>query len=239
MKIIHAVSDENERARGGIAGDQTGKEIREAKWYDRPWAQYIECKDTDLAAHAVTIIKAICAGNYGYNQDARWTGYDAICKYGIESGCGDFDCSSLVLSCYRLAGLSIKEKTGSTRDVAKILTATGKFKLSTDRADLSTADHARKGALFCTPGKHVCMCIEDGPNVEIPAPAGQQTVDRQLVRALGSVRIRETPKDGKTISIAHEGDVIEVYGTDEATGWYKTGTGFITKNERYVEVIKC
>lgn len=250
MRIIHAVCDENGKARGGIAGDQTGKEIREAKWYVREggWAQYIECTDEAIAGRAVIIAEAIEKGNYGYSQDNRWSGYESICSSTIEGGRGDFDCSSLVLSCYILAGLNIRP-SGSTHDLAKRLCDTGKFVCYTGAGHTENCDKARKGSLYCTPGKHVIMCIEDGSQVpvneissndqgvsevEVPvyAPANQ-------VKALGSVRIRDVPKTGKTIAIAHKGDLLEVFDTDPETGWYKTASGFITNNEKYVEVIKC
>lgn len=232
MKIIHAVCDENGKARGGQLGDQTGKEIREQNWYDRPWSQYIECTDRALAEHAVTIAKAICKGDYGYSQDARWTGYDAICKHGIENGRGDFDCSSLVLSCYVLTGLNIREKKGSTHDLAEILSATGKFKVYCDSEHLKNPNLAKIGSMFCTPGAHVCICIEDGK-----ACMSDEEPSRELIRAKGSIRVRETPQTGKTLAIAHKGDVIEVYGSDPETGWYMTSTGYVTNNSRYVE--KC
>lgn len=240
MKIIHAVCDENGKAKGGRLGDQTGKEIREAKWYDKPFTQYIECLDSALADRAVTIIKAICTGNYGYSQDNRWTGYDSICLNGIENGKGDFDCSSLVLSVFRLAGLNIKEKSGSTRDAAKILTATGKFRLITEGEVLKNPELATKGSCYCTPAQHIVMCIENGSNsvhedeseaVEVEIPLISHA---EMVMAKGSVRIREKPKTGKTIAIAHKNDFLEIFGQDEETGWYKTATGYITNNERYV-----
>lgn len=240
MKIIHAVTDENGNAKGGRIGDQTGKEIRQADWYKRSggWSQYIEPLDANLANRAVIIAKAICNGNYGYSQSNRWTGYDSICRNGIENGCGDFDCSSLVLSCYRLAGLQIKEKSGSTRDAAKILTATGKFRLYTDEEHLTNPDRACKGSMFCTPAKHICICIEDGNGYKERADSAVENVTdepKNWVIAKGSVRIRESPKTGKTIAIAHKGAKVEVFGQDEESGWYKTACGFITNNERYIE----
>lgn len=238
MRIIHAVCDENGRANGGAPGDQTGKEILEAAWYVRKggWTQYLECVDRALAEHAVTIARAIAKGNYGYSQDAgkngRWSGYDAILEHGIENGVGNFDCSSLVLSCYRLAGLKIKEKAGSTHDLADRLLETGKFALVTSEPFLSEPEYAAIGGIYCTPGAHTCICIEDGAKYQ-----GEEVPERELIRAKGSIRIRETPKTGKTLAIAHKGDVIEVYGTDEESGWYKTATGYITNNTRYVESV--
>lgn len=247
MKIVHAVCDENGEAHGGIPGDQTGKEIREQNWYNRSgggWEQYIECTDQSIADKAVAFAKAICAGNYGYNQDKRWSGYDSILADGIENGCGDFDCSSLVLGVYRLAGLNIKEKSGSTRDAAKILTATGKFRLVTEGDVLTNPELAKKGSCYCTPGQHIVVCIEDGKKVEITQDSSddpiQSVTARQIIRIRknkDNVRIRETPKTGKTVVIAHAGDIIEVYGTDVETGWYKTASGYITNNERYIEKI--
>ena len=51
VKIAHAIGDENGKARGGKAGDQTGKEILVTNWYKRTggWEVYLECTDKALA----------------------------------------------------------------------------------------------------------------------------------------------------------------------------------------------
>ena len=67
----------------------------------------------------------------GYSQPNRWTGYNAIINNGrkVAGAKGDFDCSSLIIACYILAGLSIAA-SGYNGNLKSILVGTGKFKAS-------------------------------------------------------------------------------------------------------------
>lgn len=55
--------------------------------------------------------------NFGYSQNNRWAGYNSIKSNGgqVSGARGDFDCSSLVISCYVLAGIpGLKAGSGYT-----------------------------------------------------------------------------------------------------------------------------
>ena len=45
VQIGHASMDENKRATGGMAGDQTGKEICIRSWYRGGWTVLLRAKD--------------------------------------------------------------------------------------------------------------------------------------------------------------------------------------------------
>ena len=134
--IAHAVMSEN-KDRYGEVGDQlqTGAtddrkgEIRLADWYDRSggWDEYLECTDGELAANAAAwAVKIANSKNYGYSRgggvkDGRWSGYKSIKSVGFDQGKGNFDCSSLVISCYVFAGCPNLKPTGYTGNISSLL----------------------------------------------------------------------------------------------------------------------
>ncbi|MBO7422986.1 MAG: SH3 domain-containing protein [Oscillospiraceae bacterium] len=239
MKIIHAVSNELGRSTGGALGDQTGEEIRKADWYNRPWEVYIECTDPYLADKAATIAEKIAKGNFGYSQSARWSGYKAIQKVGgadhiSEAASGDFDCSSLVLSCYILAGLDIKA-TGYTGSMEKILLKTGKFVAYRDAEHVSTCKKAIRGGIYLMPNKHVIICIPAAKKDAEPSDLPEEYIEINY----GTVYLRDEPsKDGKKLGVARKGDKFPYIGTEN--GWFETAykgkQAFITSNFRYTKL---
>lgn len=236
MRIVHAVYDEHGKASGGSLGDQTGKEIVERRWYDRPWDVYLE-PPRILGKRAADIACKIAEGNFGYSQQKRWSGYNAIIDGGIDNAVGDFDCSSLVISCYILAGADMKPM-GYTGNLERILKECG-FKSYDDEAHLIDPNNAVAGGIYLARGKHVCICVEDGRDI-VATNVSDSPLEYPYIlriRTLGSVRIRTSPKVGRTVKIVKRGTIVNVLSEDFETGWYYTDDGWITNNERYVEVI--
>ena len=97
----------------------------------------------------------------------------AVVKPGAK---GEFDCSSLVLACYKLAGLNVNV-SGTTRSMRKILLATGKFKAYTSKDYISTDAKAKRGGIYLKEGSHVVMALEDGKGeVKNPYPEPTRTI---------------------------------------------------------------
>ena len=164
IRIGHAVCDENGKVDGKLLGDQTGKEIRLDNWYvsGNRWDYLLVCTEEALAKAAADICAEICRNsNYGYSQIRRWSGYNSIDENGIGYGKGDFDCSSLMIASYKLAGLNIKPE-GYTGDMRKRLLATGLFKEYSAKKYVATDEYARIGAMYLREGHHVCMALENG-----------------------------------------------------------------------------
>ena len=243
VKIGHAVQDERGKASGGALGDQTGKEILVTTWYNRAggWDVYLECTDTGLAERAARYMERICAGNYGYSQSARWTGYKAIKAAGgnVEAAKGDFDCSSLVVSCYIFAGLN-HAATGYTGSIRKSLLATGKFREYTDAKHLASADYAKRGGLYLKAGKHVLMCLSDG------SKAGQSTatgLPPPYIEVIGgSVNVRkQASTSGALLFTAHRGDAFQYVAPDMNTGWHgictHKGAAFISNRANLTRLV--
>lgn len=189
IKIGHASIDENGKIVGGKVGDQTGKEICVRNWYSKPWNVYLECTDKDIAEKSASIMECICYdNNYGYDQGQRITGYNNIVKNGnkVHGAEGEFDCSSLVLTCYRLAGLNVNV-SGTTRSMRQILLATGKFKAYTSKDYISTDAKAKRGGIYLAEGSHVVMSLEDAtvkknnPYIEPTRTIYYDTVNKKVV----------------------------------------------------------
>lgn len=165
VKIGHASIDERNKISGGKKGDQTGKEICIREWYSKPWNVMLVCTDTSLASRAAEYMKAICENDsFGYDQSERTTGYLNIvnAKNKVENALpGEFDCSSLVASCYKLAGLNINHNC-TTRNLKQALLNTKKFVAYTDSEHLHSDAYATVGAIYLKEGSHVVMALENG-----------------------------------------------------------------------------
>lgn len=164
IRIGHASIDENGKIAGGKVGDQTGKEICIRSWYSKPWNVYLECTDQALADRAAAFMEQICSDdNFGYDQGQRITGYNAIVANGskVKGAKGEFDCSSLVSTCYRLAGLPVSP-ANTTRSIRETFMVTGKFKVYTDTIHLSSDTYAKPGGIYLKEGSHVVMALEYG-----------------------------------------------------------------------------
>lgn len=178
IKIGHASIDERGKISDGKIGDQTGKEICIRSWYLKPWNVYLECTDKALANSAAKFMEQICDNPaYGYDQIERWTGYNNIKKNKnrVSGVGGEFDCSSLVISCYILSGLNISVD-GYTGNLKAKLLATGKFKAFTDPAHLTSDKYAKRGGIYLKEGSHVIMALEDGQMPKNPYKEPTETI---------------------------------------------------------------
>lgn len=158
VRVGAARIDENGKLCSGKQGDQTGKEITIQDWYSYPWNIYLVCNDSVIANLAATYMENICNDNsYGYNQKARITGYMSLLNKTGKGG--DFDCSSLVSCCYKLAGLNIPYDC-TTRNLKSYLLKTGKFTEYTDSKYLESSTYSKRGAIYLKEGSHVVMALD-------------------------------------------------------------------------------
>lgn len=167
IKIGHASIDENGNISGGKTGDQTAKEICIRPWYNKPWNVYLECNDLEISDKAADFMERICFDpNYGYDQMERLTGYNAIIKNNnnVIGAKGEFDCSSLISSCYKLAGLDVSF-ANTTRSIRQNFLATRKFKVYTDTKHLISDIYAKRGGIYLSEGHHVVMALENGTGI--------------------------------------------------------------------------
>ena len=232
IRIGHAVMDELGKTIGATPGDQLqlkGKKTEEigiSTWYaknsaGRVWKYYLECKDSAMAERAVEFMEQICRDSaFGYSQGKaqRWSGYLAIKANGgkVSGGSGDFDCSTLIFSCYILAGLNA-EPDGYTGNLRAKFLATGKFKSYSDSAHIGSDKLARRGGIYLRDG-HVLMALEDGNSTETTA---ETVVGKIVVDGVKQwCNVRSGPGLEYTIlGRAKKDEVFALYGVDE--GWYQ------------------
>ena len=163
IKIGSASIDENGKGSYGAIGDQTGKEIKIQPFYDFPWDMYIECPDKSMAEQAASYMEQICLNeSFGYDQSERVSGYKAIVanSENVNGAKGEFDCSSLVSSCYKLAGLDISVYN-TTYTLCEVLGKAG-FKVYTDDLHVHGDMFAKRGGIYLNEKHHVVMALEDG-----------------------------------------------------------------------------
>ncbi|HWQ97453.1 MAG TPA: SH3 domain-containing protein [Clostridia bacterium] len=227
IRIGHAVMDKQGKTIGLTPSDQTGKEISIAKWYaknssGRVWRYYLECTDTAIAERAARHMEQICADSaYGYSQDKvrRWDGYRSIvANSGRTAGAGgDFDCSSLIICCFILAGLNL-EQDGYTGDLRAKLLATGKFKSYSDSAHVSSDALAKRGGVFLRNG-HVLMALQDngGTTEQNVKEVKRSVIGRIIVDGVNKwCNVRSGPELEYTIvGRAKKDEVYNVYGVAE------------------------
>ncbi|MEA4869889.1 MAG: SH3 domain-containing protein [Christensenella sp.] len=248
-KIAHAFSDENKQAKGGQAGDQTGREIFVQNWYERDggWEVYLEPTDRDMAeAAAATAIDIAEDDSFGYDQSQRWTGAEAIADAGdiFSAEASEFDCSSFVDTVYGINGLEIER--GYTGNLEQRYVDTGLFIAHREPKYLKSGKYATVGGLYLTAGKHVAIVVEADENpaeteADEDEPITEEETFTPYVLVLGSVNVRKTAgTDGKLFYIAHRGDRLPYLGAD-ASGWYEVetpkGNGFISNKPKYTKLV--
>lgn len=250
VMIGHAVSTENkDNGKNGKAkpGDQTGKEILIAKWYDRDgrWDNVFRAKDPAIAEKIAKACEDACKNdNVGYNQSHpnRTSLYDEAKKVGfdikkISTPC-EADCSSLVSVCVNAAGISVSKGMYTGNEKA-VLQKTGKFDTFTSTDYTKHEDKLRRGDILHGQG-HTAIVLTNGKNAETVTPVtptpepSTPGSDIKRYRVTGSYYLRKTagatnkPK-GDILCTCHKGDTIENDGTTTvvptdkgAVVWYYT-----------------
>lgn len=238
--IGNAVHDENEKAKGGQPGDQTGKEVVVQAWYknSKGW-RVLRAKDGTAARKIAEAMRNACANDaIGYDQGDRNTLYTEAAKIGFDPGrvsvpC-ETDCSALVRVCLAYAG--IKVSFFNTANEAAVLLATGKFTELTGTEYTDTPDRLREGDVLITKAKgHTAIVLNNGERVDprpepVPEPKYVEVVGRRVrVRSSDSVL-------GKTVRIVRQGDKLDYIGT-APSGWYEVEDGFITNKPKYTRLV--
>ena len=187
VRIGHASIDENRKAKGGAAGDQTGKEVKISSWYNGGWQFVARPKDPAVAEKMALACEAACANAcFGYDQSQRNTGFAEAKKVGfdlsrITTPC-EVDCSSLMALCVRVA-LGKDFYSGNaptTRTLEKVLKSTGAFEILKDKKYLTTDKHLKRADVLCKAGSHTVMALDDGAEAEAAAPVQEATYNVKL-----------------------------------------------------------
>lgn len=176
--IVHSSIDENHHARGGKAGDQTGREVCTRSWYSKPWGMVLRYRDAAVAKKARDIaIKLANSNLVGYDQNERNSLYkqlecngwdvDKYIRSGVKTEC---DCSSFVYACYccviaEVRGLANAPTTVTSRNFYK---AHG-FEVLLSSEYTTSASRLLPGDLLNKSGSHIVMFA--GTNVRVASNA--------------------------------------------------------------------
>lgn len=195
VRIGHASIDENGKATGGAAGDQTGKELCIRSWYSKGWTVLLRAKDAAVRKKIAESCIAACNNpNLGYDQSGRNTGLQEAKKVGWDfskiTTRAEFDCSSLASGCVQAAGVTVWTggNAPTTRTLEKVLTATGAFEALRYRKYLTGTDCLLAGDILLKPGSHVVMVLDNGAKAAPMEPVHTEPKPEQ-VRIYYSVRL--------------------------------------------------
>lgn len=238
VKVGSARIDENGKATGGKAGDQTGKEVSTQDWYlhSKGWV-VLRAKNPEVAEKIARDMEYACNNSkIGYDQNQRDTLYNAAKPYGFDcskvtTAC-ECDCSSLVRVCVNYAGV----KLGSIRTTneATALVNTGEFTKLTDSKYTTKSDYLQRGDILVTKTQgHTVVVLSNGSKVVV-APV---TFNNVYVTG-GTVNVRTGPSTTYSIiGIAKKGDKIKYLG-EKQSNWFcvnfKNKIGWISDKYSYL-----
>ena len=176
MAVIlgHASIDENGSARGGAAGDQTGKEVCTRNWYTKGWNVLLRPKSAALAELSARACEAACANpNIGYDQGGRNTLYAKAKAVDFDLsavGACECDCSSLMHVCAIAGGahLSYDSNGYTTRTMAAAFLASGDYQKLTASKYLEQDTFLQRGDILVKEGSHTAMVLSNGSGVDVP-----------------------------------------------------------------------
>lgn len=159
--------DENGKATGGAAGDQTKKEVCTQAYYVHSKGWYVLRPKTKAVADklAAAMLAACENDNIGYDQYGRLTVVNAVKKYGAMARITEKvegDCSSLVRACCIEAGFEPANFT--TANEAAALAATSMFE---DKKTVTSSTELYNGDVLVTKTKgHTVIVVSGNPRKE-------------------------------------------------------------------------
>ena len=230
VTIVSARIDENGKAHGGKAGDQTKNEVSTQNWYlhSKGWRVF-RCKDPAKAEKMAKNMKAAADNqNIGYDQWQRHTLYKAAKGVGfdmskVKTKC-ETDCSALIRVALAGIGVNVPEDF-RTGNMPGYLQRSGAFtELTGDKYQKQSAYLKRGDILVTRTSGHTVMVLSNGSKAGAePAPAPAKS-GKQILVTGGAVNVRSAPGVGnRVLGIVHKGDLLEYQGQTQAvngTPWY-------------------
>lgn len=165
--------DENGKANGGKAGNQTGRELRRQKWYlhSKGWRVFRAKSAEAQVKLAACMAAAVANKHIGYDQYQRNTLYNEASKCGFDvskvTKDVETDCSALVRVCCAFAGIMGLPEGFRTTNEPKNLLATGAFTEMAGEKYTKQAAYLKAGDILCTPVQgHTVIVLNDGDKAE-------------------------------------------------------------------------
>ena len=173
VKIGSARIDENGKAHGGKAGDQTGKEVSTQNWYlnSKGWRVY-RAKNPAVAEKIAQCMERACANSaIGYDQYQRNTLYKEAEKFGFDTAKVttpvETDCSALVRVCCAFAGILGLPEGFRTGNMPGTLSKTGAFSELTGAKYQEQSTYLGRGDILVTKTSgHTVVVLSNGNKYE-------------------------------------------------------------------------
>ena len=173
VKVGSARIDENGKAHGGQAGDQTGKEVSTQSWYlhSKGWRVF-RAKNPSVAEKIAQCMERACKNSkIGYDQYQRNTLYKEASKVGFDvsrvtTPC-ETDCSALVRVCIAYAGITGLPEGFRTGNMPSNLNKTGAFTELTGSKYQSQSTYLGRGDILVTKTNgHTVVVLSNGSKYE-------------------------------------------------------------------------
>lgn len=229
--IGHASVDENGRSTGGIAGDQTGKELCIRSWYNKPWIKVFRPISEVNAEAIASAMEAACENEHiGYNQFDRKSLYDAAKKVNFDLNKITIDCntdgSALVAVCINAANIPVSA-TMTTSTEEKILSRTAAFQILTSSEYLTSSQYLKRGDILLANG-HTAIVLSNGQKIVEKLKNTKQNENNKYVGqsigtaiSLENMNVRTgAGSTYKVIGNLPKSNRVEVLGIT-STGWLK------------------
>lgn len=185
--IGHSSQDERGKTKGGLAGDQTGKEVCTRNWYDKGWDAVLRPINSVIAENSARICEQICACNrVGYDQNQRnslWNEYLKTLRC-IPIKNVECDCSSFMTYCAILGGANIEygSNAPTTSTMIAKFSANGSYTVLTDKKYTDSSDYLKRGDILVKKGSHTVMVLSDG------AKASESVAKKSIVIPKPTIR---------------------------------------------------
>lgn len=177
LKVGSARIDENGKAYGGKAGDQTGKEVSTQSYYvhSKGWRVF-RAKNAGVGAKIAKAMKAACINDkIGYDQWERYDLFGEAKKIGFDLAAiktpTECDCSELVRVCCAAAGILNLPTSGfRTGNMPTHLLKTGAFTELKGDKYTTKPDYLGAGDILVTKTSgHTVVVLGNGPKYEAKA----------------------------------------------------------------------
>jgi len=215
--------DENGHARGGRAGDQTGKEVSIQKYYvhTKGWRVF-RARNPEQAELIAQDMQYACNNkNIGYDQNQRDSLYTvskplAFNCSKVTTKC-ETDCSALVRVCCAYAGINLPNFR--TSNEASVLLKSGAFVELKGEKYTKSQKYLRRGDILVTRTQgHTVVVLSNGANAadnDAPIEFNNILVTGKNVYVRTGAGVSFSP-----LGVVHAKDVLPYLG-ECVDGWYE------------------
>ncbi len=199
--IGHASIDERGKTKGGLAGDQTGKEVCTRNWYDKGWDAVLRPVNSAIAENSARICEQLCACKcLGYDQNQRntlWNEYLKTLRC-IPIKNVECDCSSFMTYCAILGGANVEygSNAPTTSTMVAKFSAKGSYVVLTDKKYTDSSDYLKRGDILVKKGSHTVMVLSNG------ARANESVAKKSIVIPKPTIRKGDRGEDVKQLQTA-------------------------------------